>query len=111
MKDYYNLFIELSLQQCAKKDYANKTKVRTHNAASKKLRQLQTEMEQNVSSDIWYTLLNYEDDRVKVNAAAFCLQKEILTEQAINVLKKITVFSEDPTISLSAKMLLQSVNN
>ena len=27
MKNYYNLFVELSLQQCTKNDYANKQKV------------------------------------------------------------------------------------
>lgn len=26
MKDYYDLFVELSLQQCTKSDYANKLK-------------------------------------------------------------------------------------
>ena len=28
MKDYYNLFVELSLQQCTKNDYGNKLKVK-----------------------------------------------------------------------------------
>ena len=44
MKDYYNLFVELSLQQCTKNDYVNKLKVKKHNAASKKLNKLQDEM-------------------------------------------------------------------
>ena len=34
MKNYYNLFVKLSLQQCAESDYADKAKVRRHNAAS-----------------------------------------------------------------------------
>ena len=49
MKDYYNLFVELSLQQCAQSDYANKPKVKKHNVASKKLKKLQDEMKQNAS--------------------------------------------------------------
>ena len=40
MKDYYNEFVKLSLQQCNKNDYANKLKVINHNVASKKLIQI-----------------------------------------------------------------------
>lgn len=107
MKDFYNLFVELSLQQCTKKDYANKLKVKTHNAASKKLRQLQDEMKKNASEEILYMLLSHEDDRVKVNAALYCLQLGILVEQAVLALKKIIDASDDSTICFSAKMLLQ----
>ena len=107
MKDYYNLFIELSLQQCTKNDYANKLKVKKHNDAFKKLKKLQDEMKQNVNDDVLYLLLNHEDDRVKVNAASFCLQAEILVDQAILALKKIIDVSDDSTICFSAKMLLQ----
>ncbi len=107
MKDYYKLFVELSLQQCAKNDYADKLKVKRHNTASKKLKKLQDEMKQNVSEDIMYALLNHEDDRVKVNAASFCLQSESLTDQAVLTLKKIIDVSNDSTICFSAKMLLQ----
>ena len=34
MEDYYDLFVKLSLQQCTENDYADKAKVRRHNAAS-----------------------------------------------------------------------------
>ena len=107
MKDYYDLFVELSLQQCTKSDYANKLKVQKHNAASKKLNKLQDEMMQNISNDTLCALLNHEDDRVKVNAASFCLKSEVLVEQSILTLKKIIADSNDSTICFSAKMLLQ----
>ena len=107
MKDYYNLFVELSLQQCTKNDYANKLKVKKHNEASKKLKKLQDEMKQNLSDDVLYLLLNHEDDRVKVNAAAFCLNSEGLVARSILTLKKIIDVSDDSTICFSAKMLLQ----
>ena len=45
MKDFYNLFVELSLQQCTQSDYANKLKIEKHNAASKDLDKLLHEME------------------------------------------------------------------
>lgn len=109
MKDYYSLFVELSLQQCTKNDYTNKLKVEAHNAASKKLRQLQDEMKQNYSEETLHMLLNHEDDRVKVNAASFCLQREVLVEPAVLALKKIIDVSDDSTICFSARMLLQQV--
>lgn len=111
MKDYYNMFIELSLQQCTKNDYANKLKVKAHNAASKKLKLLQTEMKQNDSEEVLCMLLKHKDDRVKVNAASLCLQMNVLVEQAVLVLQKIIDVSADSTICFSAKTLLQSVNN
>lgn len=110
MKDFINSFVELSLQQCTKNDYADKLKVKKHNTASKKLKKLQDEMKQSVSEDILHVLLNHEDDRVKVNAASFCLQSEILIDQAVFTLKRIIDVSDDSTICFSAKMLLQNTN-
>ena len=107
MKDYYNLFVELSLKQCTKNDYVNKLKVKKHNAAYKKLNKLQYEMMKNIGDDTLCALLNHEDDRVKVNAASFCLNSEVLVEQSILALEKIIADSDDPTICFSAKMLLQ----
>ena len=107
MKDYFNLFVDLSLQQCTKNDYANKLKVEKHNIATKKLNKMQDEMMQNVSDDILCALLKHEDDRVKVNAASFCLHSKVLVEQSILTLEKIIADSDDSTICFSAKMLLQ----
>ena len=107
MNNCYNLFVELSLQQCTKNDYADKLKVKKHNTASKKLKKLQNEMKQNISEDVLYALIGHEDDRVKVNAASFCLHSEILTRQAVITLRKIINASNDETICFSAKMLLQ----
>ena len=73
----------------------------------KSLMQWLDEMEQHPSEDVLYALLNHEDDRVKVNAASFCLNSKVLVEQSILTLKKIIAGSDDPTICFSAKMLLQ----
>ena len=107
MKDYYNLFVELSLQQCTKNDYANKLKVKKHNVATKNLNKLQDEMMQNMTEDTVCALLNHEDDRVRVNAAFFCFHSGILAEQSVFTLKKVIDDSDDSTICFSAKMLLQ----
>ena len=105
MKDYYNLFVELSLQ-CTKNDYVNKLKVKNHNVAIKRLNKLQNEMKLHISEDTLRLLLNHKDDRVKVNAASFCLDLGLLAEQSIQLLKKIIDDSDDSTICFSAKMLL-----
>lgn len=110
MKDYYSLFVKLSLQQCVENDYANKSKVKKHNEAARKIQKLQNEMKQNASEETWYMLLNHEDDRVKVNAASFCLQSGILVEQAVLTLKEIVEISKDSTIRFSAQMLLQELH-
>lgn len=108
MKDYYNLFVELCLQQCTKEDYADKQKVKAHNAAFKALQQLQAEMQKMDSTEILRKLLSYEDDRVKINAASLCLQMHILVEEATCALQSIVDFSGDATLRLSAKTLLQN---
>ena len=110
MKDYYNSFVELSLQQCAKNDYANKEKVRKHNVASKKLLVLQEEMKKNADEEVLYALLGHEDDRVKLNAASFCLLLGLLIEPSVLTLKKLANDSDDSTICFSAKMLLETHN-
>ena len=107
MKDYYKLFVELSLQQCTKNDYANKLKVKTHNTAYKKLKLLQDEMKQIDNEEMLHLLLNHEDDRVKINAASFCLQISVLVEKAVLTLERIIDVSDDSTICFSAKLLLQ----
>ena len=60
-----------------------------------------------ISDDTLCALLNHEDDRVKFNAASFCLNSEVLVEQSILTLEKIIADSDDPTICFSSKMLLQ----
>ena len=107
IKDYYDLFVKLSLQQCTENDYADKAKVRRHNAAFKKLYKLQDETKRNMSEEALLILLNHEDDRVKVNAASFCLQWGILVGQSVQTLKKAADTSGDRTIRLSAEMLPQ----
>ena len=106
MCEYYNSFVELSLQQCLKNDYADSEKIRRHNAASKKLLALQEEMKKNADEKVLYALLTHEDDRVKINAASFCLLLGLLIEPSVLTLKKLANDSDDSTICFSAKMLL-----
>lgn len=109
MKDYYNLYIQLSLQQCIQSDYSDKEKVKKHNAAAKKIAHLQEEMKEIDCADILDKLLSYEDNRVKLNASSFCLQTNIHREKAMYVLESIVNTSNDETLRFSAQMLLQRI--
>ena len=111
MKNYYDLFVDLSLQQCMKADYQNKRKVKSHNAAFKKLQKLQIKMKRRNCIEILDLLLLHEDERVRINAASLCLQIGILVDKAIRVLEQIAKSSEDATLSFSATMLLKSCRN
>ena len=108
MCEYYNSFVELSLQQCLKNDYADSEKIRRHNVASKKLLALQEEMKKNADEKVLYALLTHEDDRVKINAASLCLLLGLLIEPSVLTLKKLANDSGDSTICFSAKMLLET---
>ena len=87
MKDIYNLLIELSLQQCTKNDYIDKSKVKAHNKAIQKLKQLQDEIGEIAHEEKLCALLMHKDERVQINAAAFCLQMNVLVDQALSTLK------------------------
>ena len=107
MRDYYNLFVELSLKQCTEQDYADKQIVKTHNAAVSKLALLAAEMKEIDCAEILGQLLRHEDDRVRLNAASLCLQNGVLIEEAKLVLSNIISFSTDSTIRFCAQMVLQ----
>ena len=108
MKDYYNLFIQLSQQQCTARDYADKQKVKAHNKAAKEMQKLKKEMKQIDCFETLNTLLNHNDDRVRINAASLCLQMSIHIEKAIDCLKDIADCASDATMQFAAKMLLKS---
>lgn len=111
MKNYYDLFVDLSLQQCTKDDYQNKLKVKSHNVAIKKLQKLQGEMKKMNCIEVLDLLLLHEDDRVKINAASLCLQMGVFVDKAIRILEQIIKLSNDSTLSFSATILLKSYQN
>lgn len=108
MKNFYKLFVDLSLQQCTQTDYVDKFKVNTHNTACKKLKQLESEMKQTNSGDVLRLLLDHNDDRVKINAASFCLNMNVFVDKAFITLRRIIENSPDKTVCFSAKMLLEN---
>ena len=112
MEKYYNLLVQLSLQQCTVEDYKDKEKVLAHNVATKKIIKLCSEIKnqpQYVIEKTLKLLLEHEDDRVKINASNLCFQINVFVEQAKLLLKEIVCRSEDCTLRFSAKMILESV--
>ena len=107
MKEYYNLFVELSLRQCTEADYCDKKRVRVHNAAIKELTLLEEEMKRSDCTVVLGELLCHEDDRVRINAASLCLQTGVLVYEAKQTLNNIVSFGADSTMRFCAKMLLQ----
>ena len=105
---YFDLFVRLSLQQCNKNEYGETEKIEQHNLATKKLRCLQAVMKSKQLTDVLSRLLSHGDDRVRINAASFCIELCVFTSRAENVLKDIIKNNDDPTMRFSAKMLLQT---
>ena len=107
MKEKIDLFIELSLQQCKKDDYGDSKKVKLHNEATEKLTRLKMQMS-DIETKEMLMLLNYNDSRVKINAAQFCFEKQVLIEDAINSLNEVVNTEKDTTLNFSAKILLEN---
>ena len=110
MEDIYNEFINLSLQQATEADYANKSDVKKHNEASRKMRLLFKKIKQSGCIPNVELLLNHPDDRVKVNAVALCYELEKFIVEAEQTVRNIIFYSTDKTIIFSAKMLAMNNN-
>lgn len=110
MKDYYSLFVKLSLQQCRKEDYVDKRKVRQHNAAVEKLISLEKEMKNIDCTAVLKELLQHDDERVKINAATFCIQIGVLLDEAKKILIEVSSSSLDSTMQFCADMILQQLS-
>lgn len=109
MRDYYDLFICLSKRQCLSTDYTDKKKIEEHNTSAKKIWQLKDEMKSQGCLSVLDPLLEHDDDRVKINAAALCLELDVFQDKAKIVLEQIYKCSGDSTLSFSAKMLLNKI--
>ena len=79
-----------------------------HNKAVEKLSKLKDEITVIESEEILKILLLYNDSRVKINAAQFCFEKQVLIEDAINSLNEVVKTEKDTTLNFSAKMLLKN---
>lgn len=107
--DYYQHFVELSLRQCKRQDYIKKNKVATHNHVARDLNKLKVKMQDENCTDVLIRLLAHEDVRVRLNAAAICLELHIFIDETRHVLESIEKKHDDPLDSFTASMLLKSL--
>lgn len=109
MKDYYTLFVELCEQTNSTEDYADKTKVRTHNRAMKQLLDLQKEMleEPDRCETILLELIAHESEKVRLNAAAFGYRNYVCDKKSAIVLLHLKKCAKDKTLSFNAGMTLK----
>ena len=107
MKDYYNLFVELTKQLCRKEDYADRRNIKRHNAATDKLFKLRDEMKRANQLDLLLELMTHDYDRTRTYAATFCLHLDFHTQEAIAVLEEASHTASDSTVRFSAKMVLR----
>ena len=72
-------------------DYADKAKVKKHNAAYTKLDKLLKEIEEDKPylEELFGALMLNEDDKVKLSAATNCLNLNILTNKALECLNDL----------------------
>lgn len=109
MKDYFKLYIEYCNKLCFENDYNDKKKLKAHNASMEKLEILHREMLRFDCSEIMLELLRYDDERVRLNAAAFCIKNEIHPSLSRKVLLHISEKSSDASLGFSAKMVLKTM--
>ena len=106
-EEYYKAYVDLCLQLCGDKDYADKHNVRRHNAAFDKLSRLQAKLKGTDCEELLRQLLSHEDSRVLVSAAAFGLGEGILVSACMDSLRSVADRSNRSLISFSAEMVLK----
>ncbi len=108
MRNYYDEFVNLTTQLCSKEDYSSMKKVRKNNRAMDKLILLKKEMQKSGCQDILLELLHHDHERVRMSAAATCLEWGVHLLEAVSVLRTIMLYSSDSTYRFNAKMILQT---
>ncbi len=107
-KDYYSEYIKL----CSRlNDFTCSTaaKVAKHNRAMDKLSRLYHEVEKEDKS-FYLDLMNLDDERVKLTAAAHCLGHGIYIDKAISIVEYLDNHGTTPGVSLDAHGILYVLN-
>lgn len=85
-----------------------KAEVKRNNKSVDKLMQIfeQIKKQEGYAEAVYTDLLNYDDDRVRFEAAVCCLKLKKRVREAETVLKCISRQNSNPLISFSAEMVL-----
>ena len=60
------------------------------------------------AQQVYAGLLDYDDDKVKFEAAICCLKLKVCVREAKRVLKQISQYNPNPAIRFSAEMVLEN---
>lgn len=107
-KDYYGEYIKI----CSRlNDFTSSTaaKVAKHNCAMVKLSKLYHEVEKEDKS-FYLDLMNLDDERVKLTAAAHCLGYGVYIDRAMSIVKYLDKRGTTPGVSLDAHGILYVSN-
>lgn len=87
-----------------------KAEVKRNNKSVDKLIQIFEEIrtQEEYAQQVYADLLNYDDDRVRFEAAACCLKLKKNIREAEKVLKHISQSNPNPAIRFSAEMVLDT---
>ena len=85
------------------------TKSKKNNQAIDKLFLLEKEMAQKGYDDVFLALMGHDNEKVRLSAAAACLQFNTYSDKAIEILKNIQ-YSSDSTYRFEAEMILKTNN-
>lgn len=105
---YFEKFIGYALKTCATLDeLADRNARQKHNRAMTSLYRLMHDRmyaEPDRCADIALRLMEHPDARVRLNAAAYCLQAEVLTGQATALLQQLSQDDPNDLIRMNAKL-------
>jgi len=101
------------IEQCSHLFGETKAEVKRNNKSVDKLMQIFEQIkEQSEYAEAVYTdLLNYDDDKVRFEAAVCCLKLKKKVREAKMVLKCISQQNSNPAIRFSAEMVLETWEN
>ena len=106
--DYYERFIMYSLKTCASRsELANRNSRQKHNRAMTSLYKLmrgKMYAEPNRCAEAALRLMAHSDARVRMHAAAYCLQAEVHQERARALLYQMSREAPEGLIQFNAKM-------
>ena len=104
MSCIFDEFVTICEKTCSADEFKSKKRRTEHNAAMTSLEKLKKKMfvEQEHCLSIAVALMQHDNEKVRINAAAYCLEANISVETAKQVLLDIYRNSSDRILSYNA---------
>lgn len=111
-----NRYIEEYINLCSKLVYdcnecKNKTKIKSHNIAARKLIKLSKEInsDERLSKEVFKELLENKDEVVRLWSSIQCIDNNIYQEKAMELLNNLYKNSKNKIISFEARLKLKDL--